>query len=187
MGLRFVVFTAMLLAMACAGGSYFECPAIKTLERKAMPRTFFTHDRIRGSGNALPPEWDTQSLDGTRVPIRVGEWTYQHPNGRVAGRVSYSLSCYTQCCSAGPCPHVHDYQQGSFQVWYPSGRKQGEGSFIATRIHVDTSCEGGGETWSSTVSPSSRFWREDGTELVPRQAAAEGLMPALLLWAWPAN
>lgn len=148
-----------------------------------MLRTFrHSNGVVSATGRGLSSSWDDkyERRDGNykrEVPAtRFGKWQYFYADGSKRAEVTYALSCYLQCCSGGPCPQIHDYPVGNFVLWYPSGRKLGEGSFVTVSQHVNTSCEGGDDTKVGRLAPGSRFWREDGRTMSMEEARAAGYL-----------
>jgi hypothetical protein len=176
------VTVVAVLALRCASRSAFDCPDLRSLERQTELRTFrYSNGAVSASGHGLPSNWDNEyemdSIERREVPaIRTGNWQYFYADGTKKAAVTYALACYIQCCTPGPCPQIHDYPVGNFEVWYPSGRKLAEGSFVAITRHVDTSCEGGDDTKAGRLSPDSRFWREDGRPMSVEEARATGYL-----------
>jgi len=153
------------------------------MERKTELRTFrHPNGAVFARGRGLDASWDDEyELWGSNykreVPAtRVGKWEYFYPDGAKKAEVTYALSCYIQCCTPGPCPQIHDYPVGAFVLWYPSGRKLGEGSFVTMTQHINTSCSGGDDTKIGRLSPTSRFWREDGQPMTVEEARAAGYL-----------
>jgi hypothetical protein len=172
----------LLIFFACASAPPSPlCRDLARLENNAVPR-HQTVSGLSGAGRGLPESWDDfEFVERTRIPVRVGEWTYVHPNGKQAAQLTYALSCYVQCCTPGPCPQVHDRPVGPFRFWYPSGAKLAEGTFVDARVHVDTSCEGGDDTVVGRVSDTSKFWRENGDPVSVEDAVRDGLLPNAIL------
>ena len=169
------------LAVGCASRSPFECAGTDELERQTQLRTFrYPNGAVSATGRGLDSGWDDDyerwgSSYKREVPAtRTGKWLYFYPNGTKKAEVTYTLSCYIQCCSGGPCPQIHDYPVGNFALWYPSGSKLGEGSFVTITRHVETSCERGDHTNVGQLSPNSHFWRENGDPMTVEEARASG-------------
>ncbi len=176
------VAITMSLGLGCAR-SLFECPATRAVQRQTELRTFrHSNGVVSATGRGLASSWDDEyeSWDSSykrEVPAtRLGTWQYFYPDGSKRAEVTYALSCYIQCCSGGLCPQIHDYPVGQFALWYPSGKKLGEGSFATIWYHVETSCEGGDDTKVGRLSPDSRFWREDGHPMTTEEARASGYL-----------
>lgn len=146
-------------------------------------RTFrHPNGALSARGRGLPSDWDLdkepwKNYDKREIPAtRAGKWQFFYADGARKAEVTYALSCYIQCCSGGSCPQIHDYPAGNFVLWYPSGRKLGEGSFVTVTQHVETSCQGGDDTKIGRLSPDSRFWREDGRPMTIEEARASGYL-----------
>ncbi len=170
----------ILTLVGCASRTVSECPDLARLERNARLETFRdVNGAVLASGRHLGPPWRVADhLPAWQNLIPVGAWTYQYPKGQVRARLTYGLSCYTQCCTAGLCPQVHAYPVGPFEFFYPSGRLRARGSFTALRRHVDTSCQGGDTTTRGIPTADSQAWDESGTA-IPLDPAAlfEELLP----------
>lgn len=173
---RLLTLFLVVLVAGCATPSLFECPNLPKLARDAQERVVHYDDgTLRARGSGLPETWDDSYRD---FPVlRAGRWTYWYRGGQKWAEVTYSLTCYLQCCVAGPCPQVRDYPSGTFTLWYPSGAKLAEGSFHTIMEHVDTNCEGGDKMQGGMITSSSLFWREDGSPLTAREARDAGLVP----------
>ena len=164
----------LVLLFGCASQSGWECPDLQRLARTARSETFRYPDGSLAADGAHLPGWQ-QGLAG-RVPAwqnvtPVGTWHYFYESGRRRATITYALSCYIECCSGGPCPQVHAYPVGDFTLWYESGAVRAKGSFVASREHVDTSCEGGDFTLRARTSPETKAWDEQG-ELLNLQLPA---------------
>ncbi len=182
-GRIFRVTIFALMALGCTSRAVLKCPDERWVERQAEFRTVrYPDGAVLARGRGLPSGWDDEyerwgsSYKREVAATRIGKWEYFYADGAKRAEVTYEVSCFIQCCSGGPCPQIHDYPIGSFQLWYPSGRKLGDGSFVAVTKHVDTSCEGGDETKVARLAPSSRFWREDGEPLSVDEARASGYL-----------
>jgi hypothetical protein len=173
------------LAFACASRPSVDCRNLRSVEREAQLRTFrYPNGTVSATGRGLPESWDDEferwaTASKRDVPAtRVGRWRYFYAAGTKRAEVSYALACYIQCCTGGACPQIHDYPVGAFRLWYPSGRKLAEGSFVAVKWHVETSCEGGDDTTVARISSDSRFWREDESAMTVGEARAAGYLLA---------
>jgi hypothetical protein len=171
----FALFT-VLLAGACSYPLATECGDTRHYERQTEVRTFrHPNGVVSATGRGMRAEWD-DPFSSELPTVRFGPWTYQYDNGVKRAEVTYAIGCYLHCCTAGPCPHPYDYPVGAFTIWYPSGKKLGEGAFAAAPRHFDTNCEGGATGRGGRVAESSKFWREDGSEMTLPEARATGLL-----------
>lgn len=160
----------LALLLASCSFSSTGCPNLNEISRSTTLHT------LRHANGAV-------AARGRRVRdwnARVGRWTFWYEGGGKRAEAMYAVSCYLHCCSAGPCPQVHDYPVGGFTVWYPSGRKFAQGTFDTVSRHVETSCAGGAYTQGARISPATRFWREDGSPM----PFEEGRVSAYLLPDW---
>jgi hypothetical protein len=177
-----------IVAAACSTHSLFECPDLQRLGRQAQRTTFKdSAGNIVASGRHLGGSWRIDDrLPPWQNVIPIGDWTTWYPNGQMRSRVTYALSCYIQCCSGGPCPQVHAYPAGDFEIRHPSGSLKARGTFVPFRQHVETSCEGGDSTMSSRPSAASGAWDENGNE-VPMDVRfiKDDLLPKTLSLYWP--
>jgi hypothetical protein len=163
----------LILLIGCASGAPFDCPDLSRLEQSAQHDTFRAADgAIIASGRHLGHSWRiADHLPDWQNLTPLGTWTYWYPSGQVRARLTFDLSCYIQCCTAGQCPQVHAYPVGAFEFFYPSGQPRARGTFIPARRHVDTSCEGGDFTMRGAASGDSRAWSESG-QVIPLDATA---------------
>lgn len=182
---RRVLFLGIVVACfaaGCVSRRLHECPDARTARRIAVRRTFrHPNGAVFARGWGMDSGWDyeVEQWDPTTrrdVPARrVGKWTYFYEDGSRRAVVTYEISCFIQCCAAGTCPQLDDYPV-AFEVWYPSGRKLGKGSFYTVTHHVNTSCQSGDDTRVARMSPDSRFWREDGSAMTADEARGAGYL-----------
>src|ERR1044072_7813611 len=139
---------ALLLLAACLHRHHNDCSDLNVFMRDAeIRRVVDAHGTLLAIGRGLPRGWDRAVDPWTGAdqrernqPVRVGTWTYLYGDGSKRAEVTYEVSCYIECCSCCPCPQLRDYPAGRFTLWYPSGRKLGEGTFEPEKIHVSTNC-----------------------------------------------
>jgi hypothetical protein len=165
---RLLILSLLLAGCVSGGGDSPECVVLRDLAGNARYEVFRYPDGSVAARGSHLPEWrngPAALFPPWQDVTPVGSWTYLFENGRTKATINYALACYTQCCSAGLCPHVHSYPVGEFTLWYESGALRARGAFVARREHVDTSCEGGDVTLRARASAGTETWDEQGRPL----------------------
>jgi hypothetical protein len=145
---------------------------MRRIAQRAEMRTLAHPDAtVRARGKALPG--DPNFLDPERL-ARTGRWEYWYPNGVKRAEIAYALICFHYCGTI-PSTMTSDHEVGPFTIWYPSGRKLGQGTFQIVRRRVVNNCTGGAETDDGQMV-DTKWWREDGTEMTLADARLTGLL-----------
>jgi hypothetical protein len=96
--------------------------------------------------------------------VPVGKWSYWDESGQLRAEITYKLSCYRQCCAAGPCPIVHSYPAGPFRTFHASGRPRTEGWLGETIVEFENLCDTAVSTHRTHSINNLRIRDEQGNE-----------------------
>lgn len=75
--------------------------------------------------------------------LRVGYWKEYYENGNLKMEGNYKIGSYISCCVGGACRSFHYYRSGLWKIYDNGGNLKYELIFEPTKLHIDTTCEGG--------------------------------------------
>lgn len=75
--------------------------------------------------------------------IKTGLWKQYYENGQLKSEGNYKISSYLNCCVSGACREYYSYKDGLWKYYSEKGILEYEVEFTPSKLHVNTSCEGG--------------------------------------------
>ncbi len=145
-----------------------RCPDVHSIERQSEFSVYYYPDGSRSAaGRHIAGGWTADNPRGgewLECVVPVGKWSYWDESGTLRAEISYKLSCYMQCCAAGPCPIVHSYPAGPFRTYHPSGRPRTAGSLGEGVEQFENNCDVSVSTRRTRSIDDLRLWDDEGNE-----------------------
>ncbi len=122
---------------------------------------YYANGKLRAIANYAFKKTKEKSI------FNVGQYISFAENGSKTSEGQFSLGRYIQCCFSGPCYMFYSFKVGTWTYYYDDGLKLAQGNYSNSKIHIDTSCEGGDQVYDNSLDQNWTFWTKQGNETTP--------------------